>query len=380
MRDGYRYSVPFQAAEERGAEPRQFRTSRAFLRLRAVLVILCFLLCGCRRWQLRSEPSIEFTRVPPGREGGPDKLDTIEGRVVDARPGQQIVLYARSGRWWVQPLVEKSFTKIQPDSKWSNATHFGTEYAALLVEPGYRPPPIVDLLPAKGEGVVAVATAKGLPGPPEVSKIIHFSGYEWKARAVASTRGGGVTYFDPANAWTDEGGALHLRITNNSGDWTGAEVSLTHSLGYGSYRFIVRDASHLEPAEVVGMYTWDDLGADQNHREFDVEISRWGDALSKNAQFAVQPYYVPTNVVRFMAPSGTLTHSVQWEPGKLSFQTVRGPAASNRSRVVAEHVFTSGVPSPGNESVHLDLYLFRNDLSTLHHETEVVIEKFEYLP
>jgi hypothetical protein len=344
------------------------------------LVFLCFLPCGCRTWNAKSEPSIEFTRIPPVGEGGPEKLDLIEGRVAGARPGQQIVLYARSGLWWVQPWFEKPFTKIQPDSKWSNTTHLGTEYAALLVEPGYRPRTTVDSLPLKAGGVVAVATVKGVPGPPEAPKIIHFSGYEWKVRTAASNRGGGLTSFDPANAWTDEAGALHLHVTNNSGNWTGGEVSLTRSLGYGSYRFVVRDASHLEPAGVLGMYTWDDLGEDQNHREFDIEISRWGDAHSKNAQFAVQPYYVPTNVARYMAPSGTLIHTVRWEPGKLTFRTVRGPSASAGSKVVAEHVFTSGVPSPGTELVHMNLYLFRNASSTLHHETEVVIEKFEYLP
>ena len=28
--------------------------------------------------------------------------------------------------------------------KWTNATHLGTEYAALLVAPGYHPPPALD--------------------------------------------------------------------------------------------------------------------------------------------------------------------------------------------------------------------------------------------
>ena len=50
------------------------------------------------------------------------------------------------------------------------------------------------------------------------------------------------------------------------------------------------------------MFTWDDLGIEQNHREMGIEISRWGDAANKNAQYVIQPYYVAANVVRFTAP------------------------------------------------------------------------------
>ena len=49
--------------------------------------------------------------------------------------------------------------------------------------------------------------------------------------------------------------------------------------------------------------------------------------------------------------------------------------------VVFTHVFTSGVPSPGNEAVHLNFYVFDNRRSALRHGVEVaILEKFEYLP
>jgi hypothetical protein len=88
-------------------------------------------------------------------------MAVIKGRVSGARAGQQIVLFARSGAWYVQPFIDQSFTKIQPDSTWSSSTHLGTEYAALLVEPGYRPPVTTDVLPSIGGGVIAVTIAPG---------------------------------------------------------------------------------------------------------------------------------------------------------------------------------------------------------------------------
>src|SRR5262249_17494139 len=79
------------------------------------------------------------------------------------RPGQQIVLFARSGIWYVQPLADQPFTQIQPDTKWRSPTHLGTEYAALLVEPGYQPPSSTDVLPGEGGEVIARIITKGEP-------------------------------------------------------------------------------------------------------------------------------------------------------------------------------------------------------------------------
>jgi signal transduction histidine kinase len=127
-------------------------------------VIACALLGACAANQADPGPLVEFTRIPKAGRGGPlSPLATIEGRVIGAVPGQQIVLYARSGAWWVQPFTEQPFTSIRPDSTWSNSTHVGTEYAALLVEPGYVPPAVVDVPPRTGAGVLAVAITPGVP-------------------------------------------------------------------------------------------------------------------------------------------------------------------------------------------------------------------------
>jgi hypothetical protein len=276
--------------------------------------------------------------------------------------------------------VNLPFTEIQPNSTWKNTTHLGTEYAALLVEPGYRPPATTDALPTQGGGVIVVATVKGKgERVRRIPKKLQFSGYEWEIRQVPSDRGG-ETIYDPANGSTDANGFLHLRIARHAGKWTCAEVRLTQSLGYGTYSFVVQDTSHLEPAAAFSMFTWDELGANENHREVDIEISRWGDPNSKNGQYAVQPYYVAANVTRFTAPSGRLIHSFSWEPGRLSFRTTLGSATPTGSSIVAHHVFTSGVPSPGGESVRMDLYVFGYSPTPLEHEAEVVIEKFKYVP
>ena len=136
---------------------------KRFRMSKALLLCLSVLLAGCGARNGDPGPSIEFTKVPLAGHGGPDRLDTIEGRAVHARTGQQIVLFARWGPWWVQPLADQPFTDIQSDSTWRNSTHFGTEYAALLVDQGYQPQATLEVLPSQGGGVIVVAITKGRP-------------------------------------------------------------------------------------------------------------------------------------------------------------------------------------------------------------------------
>ena len=348
----------------------------------ALFLLVGMLLSGCRSRQVSSEAAIEFTKIPPAAQGGKEKMDTIAGRVVGARPGQKIVIYARSGAWWVQPRADRPFIPIAGDSSWSTETHLGYEYAALLVNPGYQPPPTIDVVPTQGGAVALVKVVKGMGATILApTKPIQFSGYDWSVRTIASDRGGTSNLYSGDNAWTDSGGALHLSITKKADQWSCAEVVLDRSLGYGTYVLVVRDVSRMEPAAVLSMTTFDEWGGEQHYREMDVEISRWGDAASKkNAQYVVEPYYLPGNVYSFEAPAGTLTHTLRWQPGRASFKTFRGSSISAGTPVISEHEFTSGVPSPGQERVQLFFYVVATNKNPLKNASEVVIEKFEYLP
>ena len=359
---------------------------RRFKRAAGAGLLCClFLICasGCRFDRADPHPSIVFSKVPPADVGGPSKLDTIEGRARGARQGQQIVLYAKSEElWWVQPFSNRPFTQIDGGSAWKSQTHLGTEYAALLVDKDYNPPETAERLPDIGAGVAALAVTKGRgPAPPTIpTKLLQFSGYEWAARAAGSNRGGSHNSFDPANAWTDDKGALHLRISGSPTHWSSAEVRLTRSLGYGTYVFVVRDTSHLEPSAVLTLFTWDGNGTDQNRRELDVEISRWGYIDNDNIHYVVQPYYVPANQVRFRAPASALKHSLHWEPGQVTFSTTASSEGASESRLINSHTFTSGIPTAGGDSVRMNFYVFGKGEVPLRNQAEVVIEKFEYFP
>lgn len=370
-------SPPGESSTMSEPEARDLKHSRQLpapgtLDRRQVLSVFPAVFCeACRREDKSNAPSITFTRIPQADPAGSARNDIIEGRVKGASSGQKIVLYAKTGKWWVQPLVEQPMTSLRADFTWTNATHLGTHYAALLVNDAYRPPRTLDSMPETGNNILAVTVVAGAEQPP--SPVIDFSGYPWRLRTAPSSRGGQNAY-SASNISLDEKGAMHLRISKTGGDWSCAEASLTQNFGYGTYEFEVGGLETLEPAAVFGMFTYDYASGTLHNREMSIEISRWGDSAKKNAQYVLQPYYVAANVHRFQAPTGPLTFSLRWEQDRATFRTVRG------STTVSEHAFTAGVPSPGIESIRVVLYVYRAAIEKLQQPMEVVIERFTYLP
>ena len=103
------------------------------------------------------EVKIIFTEIPPKGEGANSRGD-IAGKVVGEKTPQnyKIVLYAHTDRWYVQPLENAPFTNIQNDGTWSNWTHLGHRYAALLVRASFKPESKIQVLPDKGGDIIAI--------------------------------------------------------------------------------------------------------------------------------------------------------------------------------------------------------------------------------
>ncbi len=106
---------------------------------------------------------IQFIDVP--RAGsGPTSRGNIAGRVVGLpNPSSyKVVLYAHTDRWYVQPLSASALTTIASDGTWSNWTHLGDRYAALVVRASFQPMARTQTLPNVGGNVLAVReTAPG---------------------------------------------------------------------------------------------------------------------------------------------------------------------------------------------------------------------------
>src|SRR6201994_3800090 len=238
------------------------------------VLLACLVLTGCHSSSENSAPALAFSKVAAAYQESPYRTDiferdyktgVIDGRVTGVRPGQRIVLYAKTdGRWGLCHQSGQPFTNIESDGRWKASVHLGIRYAALLVDPTYNPPEQTESLPIVGNGVVALAVVNGegpvpiLPSP----KILNFSGYEWTTSTGPIFRAGSRNFFDPANVWTDQRGALHLRISGNPEKRPAAGRKLTRSLGYGTYKFRMSDVSHLDPSALLTLITWDGVGTE----------------------------------------------------------------------------------------------------------------------
>lgn len=229
----------------------------------------------------------------------------------------------------------------------------------------------------------SVAFAKGKPpkgdgGP----RVIRFAGYDWEVKTSGRRQvGPGPNLFSdaPASVWVDAEGRLHLRIRRVGNRWYAAEVICRESLGHGRYRFVLDSDVHaFQPSVVLGLFTWSDDATD-HHREIDVEMARWGNAADPtNAQFVVQPYDGPANLVRYTVPSGPTTHAFAWSSDAIAFDAASGP---NGETPLADWVYVGpDVPSEGDENPRINLWLFRGAAPADGQPVEVVVRDFVFEP
>ncbi|RXH58111.1 hypothetical protein GRAN_1421 [Granulicella sibirica] len=168
-------------------------------------------------------------------------------------------------------------------------------------------------------------------------------------------------------------------MEEQGGEWHCAGLKMSHSLGYGTYRFVIADSTHFPPSATFDMFMRPDHEDPDQRTGFSIALGQGNKADGPNGDFVVQPYYVPGNSVRFNAPVGIMSYVLRWEPGSAAFKGFSGISPTPRG-TVKEQVFRSGIPIPSEERVHFNFYDFHHSKSGLRHPVEIVVEKFEYLP
>ena len=267
---------------------------------------------------------------------------------------------------------------------------------------------------------------------------ISFTNYYWQVKDTGNgTWGPGPNYFAGTNVSVDSHGRLHLAITYANGEWRCAEVILTNSLGYGTYRIWLDNDPNPFPTNIVfGFFTFD-YYTPPYYQEIDIEFSN-GDGVGSptNWQYVVQPYYIGGHRTNFSAPGSGMcisTHTLTWMPDAVYYESYTNHVADQRTfnvqsstdlsgwatvgqtsvvanstnvvsiprpednqmfvrAVMASYAgapapfktawLTNGVPPAGGESIHLNLWLNRGGApcSTTTNVYEVIISKFEFIP
>jgi hypothetical protein len=223
---------------------------------------------------------------------------------------------------------------------------------------------------------------------PATSRQIQFAGYAWQVKASETPVGPGPNYFSGQgqDVWVDSLGRLHLSIVQRDGKWYSTEVYSTVPLGYGTFVFrVAGDVGQLDQNAVLGLFTWDDTAPEFNHRELDVEFSRWGQPANANAQYVVQPYTLPGHTFRFdMTPTGgSSTHCFDWRAGQVRFASFAGgqDCPGGSTGAIASWTYSgSDIPPAGNGNARMNFWLLDGNAPANGAPAEVVIEAFEFRP
>jgi len=147
----------------------------------------------------------------------------------------------------------------------------------------------------------------------------------------------GSQFFVEENAFVDTLGRLHLRLSRCQDSWCAAEVFTKDTVGYGKYTFqIDSELDTLDPNITLGIFTWDAIASDQFHSEWDIEFARWGTPnASFSAQYVVQPYTGPNNMLRFlMSSAAPTTHTVNWSQSQVNFASNAGTIGATANQPV----------------------------------------------
>ena len=307
----------------------------------------------------------------------------ISGHAYNVDPNTtKVVIYALTNEFYVQPLIDAPYTNINSDGSWSSSTNGWDSLVVILVNPStYTPAPTKITNPAFDPGVLAWTEYPSTPAS------VSFGGRNWGIKVTGNVAG---HQFDPGpNYWSNDPSVvhvaddgLHLKNTEISGRWQSGEVYLLQSLGYGTYT--VQVSSYLDQLDLntvaAPLFIYAAPG-----QELDNEYSGSGGLIPgpNSAQFVVQPYTTPGNLVRYVQPhTAQFTSQMEWRADHVTFTTWNGwsttPSAGD---VISQWTYTGGnIPSPGQERVHINLWLNNGSAPVKGTGDEMIIRSFAFQP
>jgi len=390
-----------------------------------------------------ASPTIQFTYVPPI-----GSYDNVQGKVTGVSPNAYgVALFIEIyGTYWTKPYYDEPVITLASDGTFSvnlvtgGIDAYAEQILAYVVPLGYSNTiPIIgnaNSIPAEipSNSVASAVANKFAP--------INWSANQWEVKNTGyGAWGPGPNYFTNANVNIDAQGRMHLSVSYSDNEWRCAEIILTNSYGYGTYRIWLDDDLSSLPTNIVfGFFTWDNFPTDNEdtYQELDIEFSN-GSVVGapKNWQYVVQPYEYAGNRTNFSAPAigmSNSTHTITWTPDAVYYESYTNHVADQRTFSIQSSTdlinwtpvlqtnaavnstntvvisgpkqkaqfyraqmgsfagtpapfksawLTNGVPVPGNDThLHLNLWLFQgSDASPSTADSyEVVISKFEFIP
>lgn len=356
--------------------------SRYVCRLGAVVTV--WLACFSLTQRSSAEPTIDLTSLPTYGQDG-----EIEGTVsgvtfADYRVAAYIQI--EGAGWWTKPTFETPTVSIASDGTFSadvavpgTLDNRATIFCVALIAATDTPPQ------ASGTPrIPAGLTSAAMDCEERYAREISFAGRTWAVKEAPGPVDPGSNRYslEPDDVFVDTQG-LHLSIKLREGHWRSSEVILRDRLGFGTYAFMTASRLDILDSNVVlGAFIWDPYGDEETvpnspSREVDFEDTRWANPADPfNAQFVVQHWDVPGNLVRYTIPDLTLdsrlTRFFTWAPDRIKFVALRGfhdphlyPPGDRIHQYTYLHDPGSNhfVPTEGRESFRFNLYLLPEDMA-----------------
>ncbi len=214
----------------------------------------------------------------------------------------------------------------------------------------------------------------------------------WQGHTWAVTKGGmaGVASGSPKNVYIDAKGYLHLKITNNAGTWTAAQLFTVDNLAFGTFQWVVEgDVWNMDPNTVLGLFPYgpeNGIGKDGSN-EIDIEFSQWSNTCGCNADFTIYPsqYHQGRSSYNrdFTVSNGKnlTTARMEWSSTSVVFTVMSGvQPIGTRANVLQTATYTStnttNIPQQPLP-VGMNLWAFTAVPAT---NQSVIIRSFEYMP
>ncbi|MCC6587115.1 MAG: hypothetical protein IT168_10520 [Bryobacterales bacterium] len=341
------------------------------------------------RAQSSGQPPLRVGSIPAY---GTDGL--VKGEVAVASPADYwvgVYIFVPDVGWFARPgacfsqAVPGPDGKFQADVSQVPLDREATEISIYVFERRFTPP-CVNKAAALPFAIERNALAsRTFQREPRLRRL-RFGGFDWYVKTSVVPTGPGPetpNYFldSPNNVYIDALGRLHLRISRCGDTWCSSEIFTEKTLGFGTYRLTVEtDVSKIDSNAVLGAFTWNHR-AEANHREIDIEFSKWSrPAEVNNAQYVIQPYEQPGNMRRFAIPSGSgsTTHFINWNRDRVTFQSQTLAGQSIQS-----WTYSNNIAIPENAlgtQFHLNFYLNNSIPPTTNAEQEVIISNFGFFP
>ena len=214
----------------------------------------------------------------------------------------------------------------------------------------------------------------------------------WQGHTWNVTTGGmaGVAPGNPHNVFIDAKGYLRLKITNNDGKWTAAQLFTVDNLGFGTYQWVVEGSVwNMDPVTVLGLFPYgpaNGIGIDASN-EIDIEFSQWDNTCSCNADFTIYPsvYHQGKSSFNrnFTVNNGKnlTTARMVWSSTSVVFTLMSGDQPIGTTA----NVLQTATYKPSNTTnipqqpipVGMNLWAFQAVPAT---DQSVIIQSFQYVP